>query len=191
MSQSIEQLARQVFKRLNTLMLWHWRLGMGSYLNFWPSGLGRFLILLHTGRKSGRRYQTPVNYTEHAGDVYIVAGFGPKTDWYRNLMAQPQTEVWLPDGRWLVTVADVTDSADQAPIMRAVLQGSGFAAYLAGINPYRMSDADLQAATRDYRLLCLHRVSPLAGAGGPGDKLWLWPLFVVAAFLLGRMSRRR
>lgn len=191
MSQSMEQRARQIFKRLNTLMLWHWRLGMGAYLNFWPSGLGRFLILLHTGRKSGRRYHTPVNYAEDAGDLYIVAGFGAKTDWYRNLMAQPQTEVWLPDGRWQVAVTDITDSADQTMRMRAVLQGSGFAAYLAGINPYRMSDAALQAATCEYRLLHLRRIHPLAGSGGPGDKLWVWPLLVVAAFLLGRKSRRR
>ncbi|PDV98262.1 nitroreductase family deazaflavin-dependent oxidoreductase [Candidatus Chloroploca asiatica] len=191
MSQTSEHLLRQMFKRLNPLMLWHWRVGMGAYLNFWPSGIGRFLILIHTGRKSGRLYRTPVNYAERDGDVYVTSGFGRSADWYHNLMAQPRTEVWLPDGRWLVEVEDVTESAGKTAIMRDVLQGSGFAAYLAGINPHRLSDADLDAGTASYRLLRLRRVAPLAGSGGPGDVIWLWPLLVLLAFLLGRGWPRR
>jgi hypothetical protein len=98
MSKEVDQVTRQVFKRLNPLMLWHWRLGMGPYLNFWPSGLGRFVVLVHRGRKSGRVYHTPVNYAEINGDVYVTAGFGKTADWYRNVMANPRIEVWLPDG---------------------------------------------------------------------------------------------
>ena len=191
MSTEIEQLMRQVFKRLNPLMLWHWRLGMGPYLNFWPAGTGRFLVLLHTGRKSGRLYRTPINYAEINGDVYVTAGFGRIADWYRNIMAQPRLEVWLPDGRWLVEAEDITGSEGDTAVMRAVLKGSGFAAYLAGINPNRLSDAKLQAATAEYRLLRLRRVAPAAGPGGPGDKVWLWPLLVVGAFLAGRVWLRR
>lgn len=181
-----EQVMRQVFKRLNPLMLWHWRLGMGPYLNFWPSGLGRFVVLVHRGRKSGRIYRTPVNYAEMAGDVYVTAGFGKGADWYRNSMANPHVEIWLPDGRWQADAEDVTDQAGRVDAMRAVLKGSGFAAYLAGINPHTLSDADLDAATADYRLLRIRRVAPLTGPGGPGDRIWVWPLLTVVAFNVGR-----
>lgn len=182
---------RQIFRRLNPLMLWHWRLGMGPYINFWPAGIGRFLVLVHRGRKSGRLYRTPVNYAEIDGDVCVTAGFGQVADWYRNIMAQPRIEVWLPDGRWLVTAEDVTGCEGHTAVMREVLKGSGFAAYLAGINPNRLSDAELQAATADYRLLRLRRVVPLAGPGRPDDKVWLWPLLVVGAFLAGRLRHTR
>lgn len=174
-------------------MLWHWRLGLGAYISFWPAGFGRFLVLVHTGRKSGRFYHTPVNYAEIGGDVYVAAGFGQVTDWYRNIMAQSRIEVWLPNGRWLMQAEDVTGSEGSTAIMRAVLKGSGFAAYLAGVNPNRLSDVELQAATADYRLLRLCRVVPLAGPGGPGDKVWLLPLLVVAAVAVGMffVGRRR
>jgi hypothetical protein len=108
-------------------------------------------------------------------------------------MAQPRIEVWLPDGRWLMQAEEVTGSEGSTAIMRAVLKGSGFAAYLAGVNPNRLSDAELQTATADYRLLHLCRVVPLIGPGGPGDKVWLWPLLVVVAVAVGVffIERRR
>jgi deazaflavin-dependent oxidoreductase (nitroreductase family) len=183
---------RQVFKQFNRLMLWHWRLGMGPYLNFWPTGLGRFVVLVHRGRKSGRLYRTPVNYAEIDGDVYVAAGFGKTADWYRNIMAASHVELWLPDGRWLADAADVTDAPESLAWLREVLKGSGFAAYLAGINPHKMDDEALAATTAVYRLLRLRRMAPLGGPGGPGDRVWLWPLLTLGALFVGlRWARRR
>lgn len=185
---------RQIFKKLNPLMVWHWRLGMGPYISLWPGGIGRYMVLLHRGRKSGRLYHTPVNYAEVEGDVYVTAGFGKIADWYRNILAQPTLEVWLPDGRWQVEATDVTGEAGHTAVLRAVLKGSGFAAYMAGINPHTLSDAQLEAATADYRVLRLRRVAPLTGPGGPGDLVWVWPLLTAAALMAGWLlphGRRR
>jgi len=50
----------------------------------WMPGLG---VVIHRGRRSGRRYQTPVNVFP-AGDGYIFAlTYGPDTDWVRNVLA--------------------------------------------------------------------------------------------------------
>jgi hypothetical protein len=68
-----------------------------------------------------------------------------------------------------------------------VLIGSGFAALLAGINPRTMSDEELIATTRGYRLLHIRRTSAATGPGGPGDLAWVWPLST--AFLLFLMWR--
>jgi len=82
----------------------------------------------------------------------------------------------LPDGWWQAEAEDVTGSANQLMIMRAVLQGSGFAAYLAGINPHTISDEALQTATGSYRLLRIRCTTPRTGPGGPGDLAWVWPV---------------
>ena len=84
---------RADFRRLNPGMVLMWRLGLGGAINFWPAGSGRILVLAHTGRRSGRHFLTPLNWapvTGPSGDleaVYCVAGFGPRTDWYRNVLA--------------------------------------------------------------------------------------------------------
>jgi deazaflavin-dependent oxidoreductase (nitroreductase family) len=50
----------------------------------WMPGFG---VVVHRGRRSGRRYQTPVNVFP-AGDGYTFAlTYGPDTDWVKNVMA--------------------------------------------------------------------------------------------------------
>ncbi|NOZ50008.1 MAG: hypothetical protein GXP37_08195 [Chloroflexi bacterium] len=90
------------------------------------------------------------------------------------MMAQPQVELWLPQGRWAGEAEDVTDHPNATAWLREVLIASAFAAELAGLHPRRMSDAELQAATADYRLIHIRRTQPLAGPGGPGDLAWVW-----------------
>ena len=91
---------RQMFKQMNKFMLLMWRLGLGSWLNFWPDVGGRIMVITHTGRKTGLKRRTPVNYALVEGELYCTAGFGPMSDWYRNLKAHSQVEVWLPEGWW-------------------------------------------------------------------------------------------
>ena len=46
-----------------------------------------FGVLVHTGRRTGRQYRTPVNLFAH-GDGYVVAlTYGPETEWVRNVLA--------------------------------------------------------------------------------------------------------
>ncbi|MEZ4866779.1 MAG: nitroreductase family deazaflavin-dependent oxidoreductase [Caldilineaceae bacterium] len=67
-----------------------YRLGLG-----WLLG-GRFVLLNHIGRKSGQVRQAVVEVVRHdkATDTYtICSGFGPKTQWYQNLLATPDITI--------------------------------------------------------------------------------------------------
>lgn len=174
----LEKLLRQGFRRFNRFMLLLWRLGLGGWLNAWPPVGGRIMVLSHRGRRTGLRHRTPLNYAIIDGAVYCLAGFGPGSDWYRNLMATPQIELWLPDGWWAGQAEDVSDAPDRLPLLRQVLVASGFAARVAGIDPTSMSDEALAAATADYRLIRIRRAEARTGPGGPGDLAWVWPAIV-------------
>lgn len=178
------------FRVLNRFMLLAWRLGLGPVLNAWPSVGGRIMVLGHTGRRSGLPHRTPLNYALIDGDVLCTAGFGSRTDWYRNLMADPVAEIWLPGARWSGVAEDVTDHAESLCWMRAVLVSSGFAALVAGIHPRSDSDDELAGQTAGYRLVRIRRIADLTGPGGPGDLRWVW---AVAVPLIGwvRRSHRR
>ena len=89
---------RRAFHTLNHFMVFMWKLGLGPLINIWPAVIGRIMVIQHRGRKSGRQYLTPVNYAQVDGEVYCTAGFGPRTDWYRNIMAAPDVSIWLPKG---------------------------------------------------------------------------------------------
>lgn len=187
----LENALRQGFRSFNRFMLLMWRLGLGSWVNGWPSVGGRIMVLTQRGRKTGLQRHTPVNYAIVGGEVYCVAGFGAGADWYRNLIAHPQVELWLPDGWWAGQAEDVSDAPDRIQLLRQVLIASGFAAYLAGINPNALSDDALAAATQSYRLVRIHRAEARTGPGGPGDLAWVWPAIVMALPFLLFFRRRR
>ena len=187
-----EAALRRFFHALNRFMLLLWRLGLGPSLNFWPTGTGRYLVLCHTGRKSGQRRTTPLNYAIVAGDVYLTAGFGAIADWYKNLQATPVVELWLPDGRWAGVAEELPDDdARRTLLLREVLRGSGFVAPLVGADPNRLSDSALAAVTQQYRLIRIRRTDPRSGPGGPGDLAWVWPLVAAGALLLVVARRLR
>ena len=182
---------RLYFKRGNPLMLGLWRLGLGQWLNAWPEYGGRIMVLTQTGRKTGRRHRTPLNYALVDGEAYCLAGFGSIADWYRNVMKNPQVEVWFPDGWWAGTAEDVSDSEARLGILREVIIASGFAGRIFGFDAQKMTDEELDAATTKYRLLHIKRTEARTGAGGPGDLAWVWPLATMILLPMALSRRKR
>lgn len=72
------------------------------------AGLGgvfghRLLYLAHQGRKTGRRREVVlevVGYDAGIPEVFVVAGWGEASDWYRNITAAPALEVRWGRQRW-------------------------------------------------------------------------------------------
>ena len=53
----------------------------------------RFLLLTHTGRKSGLPRQTVleiVRYDKNTGACVVASAWGMKSDWFQNVMANPK-----------------------------------------------------------------------------------------------------
>jgi len=120
-----------VLRGLLRAPVWLYRCGLG-----WTLG-HRFLLLTHTGRRSGRRYQTVVEvvaFDRHAGEAVVMSGFGATADWYRNIRHASPAEVRIgrrrfqPTVRFLEAEEAVSVMADYeyrnrwaAPVVRRVL----------------------------------------------------------------------
>lgn len=80
-----------------------YRLGLGRFLG------GRFLLLHHRGRVSGKPRQVVLEVVDHdhrANNTYTVAsGFGDKADWYRNVLADPEVGIQVAAVRGTATAA--------------------------------------------------------------------------------------
>ena len=98
-------------RRPGRLALAIFRLPLALYARGWGWLLGdSFLLLVHAGRKTGRRYSAVVmvlsrDPRSHA--VVICSAWGAESDWVRNLQARPPLqvqigrEVFTPDCRFL------------------------------------------------------------------------------------------
>lgn len=84
------------------LPIWFYRFGLGGLLGT------RFLLLTHTGRKTGRERQTVlevVRYDPATSTFMVAAGFGTGSDWYQNIRANPQVTVQCGRNRWQMTAS--------------------------------------------------------------------------------------
>ena len=90
-----------------------YRLGLGGIFG------KRMLLLNHTGRVSGLPRQAMlevVNHDPDTGTFVVNAGFGPDSDWYRNLLAKPDASIVV--GRKKIDVrAEQLAPAEAGPLM--------------------------------------------------------------------------
>lgn len=77
-------------RALSRFPLWFYRLRLGFLLG------ERFLMLTHTGRKSGLARETVLEVVRHdtLTDSYVVAsGWGEKSNWFQNILQNPRVTI--------------------------------------------------------------------------------------------------
>ncbi len=116
------------------------RLTGGRVGSTWRVGAGfrkpvPTLLLEHRGRKSGRLFTTPLLYLRSGDDVVIVGSQGglPRhPQWYRNLLAHPETHIDLKGRRGVPVTARVAGPSERAELWpRLVELYADFAKYQA------------------------------------------------------------
>jgi deazaflavin-dependent oxidoreductase (nitroreductase family) len=98
------------------------RLPLPLYRRGWGWLLGdTFLLLIHTGRKTGKRYSTVamvLSYDPPSHEAIICSAWGKDADWIRNIRAHPALRVQIgresftPDQRFLSQHESVTVLAE-------------------------------------------------------------------------------
>jgi hypothetical protein len=113
----------------------------------WP--LSRwFAVIEWTGRRSGRRFSTPVAYLLRGDEVWVTTGDA----WWRNLHANPRMRVWLSGMRVEGEAAPVTDPQESVRLHLAMFEIRPFFARLAGLPP-RPSRPEIAGSVEAGRVL--------------------------------------
>jgi deazaflavin-dependent oxidoreductase (nitroreductase family) len=88
----------------------------------WAPRLPYMAVIEHNGRKSGRRYQTPVMAFVERGQLSVVLNYGAKSDWVRNVQAAGAAGVVHRGKHYRLTGPRVVpiDSPDLPSAVRAV-----------------------------------------------------------------------
>ena len=90
------------------------------------------LLLTHTGRKSGRKITTPLQYVEDGDNIVLIAsnaGHKVHAQWYRNLKANPDARVQIKGDVRSVSAEEATGEERDRLWQKAVEQYSGYADY--------------------------------------------------------------
>jgi deazaflavin-dependent oxidoreductase (nitroreductase family) len=181
---------RKIFRYLNRyFMVPMFRLGFGPFMG---NPLSGYIMVIRTcGRKSGKTRYAPVNYAIINGSVYCMAGLGKLSDWYRNLLANPQVELLLPSGALLGTAETVSDPAERRAALRRILKNAGFAALFEGFNPSAASDEEMERKVGDLPVVRIRPSGLASGASDGGGWAWIsvFALSLGGLFLITRRKR--
>jgi deazaflavin-dependent oxidoreductase (nitroreductase family) len=177
--------SHRAFLYLNRVMAPLLGAGLGQWMG---TPVGGYLLLLETvGRRSGRIRRVPLTYLILDGAAWVMAGYGVRTEWYRNLLARPEVVVHLPGRLVTCRAEEVLDPAVRARVMPRLARAAGLPGLLVGCNPWTASDARI-VGLLDW--IPLVRLAPLsgplnAGSDDPGGRAWLWrQAFVLAVVFL-------
>ena len=159
-------------------------LGLGPWIG---TPIGGYILLLRVrGRRSGVIRETPLSYLIQDGSAWVLAGFGTRTEWYRNLLVDPGVEIWLPGRVMRCRAEEVTDPAIRDPLLPRLVRAAGVPGLLVGCNPWTAPDSKIGEMLRGIPLI---RFTPLGeplvgGPDDPGGRAWLWRQGVVAIGIL-------
>jgi deazaflavin-dependent oxidoreductase (nitroreductase family) len=145
-----------VFKWLFRIPILFYKLGLG-----WVTGK-YILLLTTTGRKTGKLHATPLeyHYDQERDRYFVMAGWGGRTDWYRNAVTTPQVLVQVGRRKF----EGLAEPVSQEEITERLV-------YVVSINPKslklwsRWTGEELDGSR-----------GSLARAAGKFPSLWLRPL---------------
>ena len=158
-----------------------WRLGLGPLLRRL-----RCIVLTTRGRKSGNARHTMIEHATMDGVAYISPGWGLRTQWYLNILADPRVTVQCAGKTYGAIARRITDDTELARLY-GVTHGRSpvWEQYL---DSWGVEDTVEDYVAKKDRLVVL-RLDPTEEIPFPGlraDLVWIWPvaLAVAAAFWL-------
>ena len=105
--------------RLAKWSLLAYRFGLGALVARWV------MVLTTKGRVTGRARRTPLWYVREADIVYCVSGWGPISDWSKNLKADPHAVIKIGRKTWNTRAELNGDRQERAKVLDMIQRKYG------------------------------------------------------------------
>ena len=146
-----------VFRWLFKIPILFYKLGLPLFGDF-------ILLLTTTGRRTGRVRQTPLEYRVEPGSgcFLLTAGWGGKTDWYRNACADPHVRVQAGRRKFEALAEPLSEAEVTAWLVEAVRRNPGSLKIWSRWAGETLdgSEESMRRAARYFPSLRLRRVPP-------------------------------
>jgi deazaflavin-dependent oxidoreductase (nitroreductase family) len=162
------QQPRGIARTLYRLPIWLFRLHLGWLL------MGHFLLLTHTGRKSGLPRQTVLEVLWHekaVGVYYVLAGWGEQSDWVKNIEKTPRVTIAVGRQRFRARALRLSPEEAEVKVLAYARQHPRLIRYLPRLLGYRTdgTEEDLRALAC---LLIVLAFEPITMPASAESTLW-------------------
>lgn len=184
-SQSMAYPSKGTFNRLIfKFPLFLWRTGLGPILSHPLLGGSRMLALTTRGRKSGLPRHTMLSYAPAGGKDYVCSGWGERSDWVKNVLADPLVTVQVGRNTYSCRAYRVQAREEFTTVAKAMFLTGGDSHFKPWLSSYGI-DYDLEDMIVKQDRLYVFGFEPAAEIGPAplsADLRWIWLL--LAALIL-------
>jgi len=177
--------SKGTFNRLlfKTPLFW-WRTGFGPLLSHPALGGGKMLAITTLGRVSGLPRHTMLSYAAAGGKEYVLSGWGSRSDWVKNILANPLVTVQVGRRGYTAQAYRVEDREEFTMVADEMFRTGGDSHFKPWLESYGVRyDRDDLVAKRDR--VTVFGFQPVDDPGPPplaSDLRWIWLL--LAALVL-------
>ncbi len=181
--------SRTFFRYANRLgMVQLHRAGLAAWLGNPLTGWQ--CLVTTTGRRSGLPRHTPLGYLVADGAAWVMAGYGPATQWYRNILEDRRVTLLLPGRPPIAALAtEATDPSTRARIIPPLCRSMAIPGAMIGCVPATSTDERILECVAWVPLV---RIAPADGSSlapgpdDPGGLGWTWrQALAIAAMVFG------
>jgi deazaflavin-dependent oxidoreductase (nitroreductase family) len=177
MPKALSDASRTMFRYANRyVMIPLHRAGLAAWLGNPVTGWQCLVTTI--GRRSGLRRHTPLGYLVMDGAAWVMAGYGPATLWYRNVLDDPRVELLLPGRPPIAALAaEERDPSVRAHVIPPLARSMAIPGAMMGCFPPTSADERILACVSWVPLVRIAPAdgTPLApGPDDPGGLGWTW-----------------
>ena len=184
MLKALSDASRTIFRYGNRYgMVPFHRAGLAAWLGNPVTGWQCLLTTI--GRRSGLPRHTPLGYLVMDGAAWVMAGYGPSTLWYRNVLDDPRVELLLPGRPPIAALAtEERDPSVRARVIPPLARSMALPGAMMGCLPATSTDERILECVSWIPLI---RIAPADGSRlatgpeDPGGLGWTWRQAVALA----------
>lgn len=174
-------------------LLW-WRTGVGSIMSHPARGGSKVLVFTTWGRVSSLPRHTMVSYTLFNGKPYIASGWGGRTDWYKNILANPAVTVQIGGNVFSARARRVMEEEEFTDAAKSLFDSGGdshFEDWLGALD-IEMDPQDMIAKRDRVYFITFDPAEVDAPPPLRADLIWVWSvvLLPLGYWLWKRLSTR-
>ena len=161
--------------------LLYWRLGLKPLLV--RARLFRFLVLTTKGRRSGQARHTMLVHFVLDGRIYIGAGWGERTQWYQNILADPRVTVQARGPAFGAVARLITNDEELRRLYSHLREMGPRWMWKRSLDSWDIRDEVEDFVAKKDRIPFL-RLDPVDECSLPplrANLVWVWPALAIAA----------
>ena len=158
-----------------------WRLGLGPLMSHQALGGSKMLVLTSWGRKSHLPRHTMLSYVSVGDREYVCSGWGTRSDWSKNITANPLVSVQAGRKTYTAKARRVRDFDEITQVTRKMFFSGGDTHFTAWLESFGI-DYDPQDMIDKRERLFIVALDPSEETGPPTlavNLSWVWGAMVV------------